>query len=133
MNSVHVPSYKSPFSFTYSYQLLKRRISAENKKLFRKNITMTKLRHGSHGRDTWKSKASQFPTWKPWIEKGTQNEKLMIVVKKSTFFSPPNTWIINKKLFSQKSRRMRRSSETLTHVGYKFNGFELKHKNRLAG
>ena len=63
---------------------------------------MTKLRHGSHGRDIWKSKASQFPTWKPWIKRGNQNEKLMIDVKKSTFFSAPNTWIINKNFSLEK-------------------------------
>ena len=40
--------------------------------------------------------------WKPWIMRRTQIEKLMIGVKKSTFFSPPNTWIINKNFFPEK-------------------------------
>ena len=92
-------------------------------------LTMTKLRHGSHGRDTWKSKASQFPTWKPWIKRGTQNEKLMIGVKKSTFFSPPNTWIINKNFFPEKQAH----EGIIGDFDARGCGFELKHKNRLAG
>ena len=44
--------------------------------------------------------------------------------KEIHIFLPPNTWIVNKKQAYE---------EILTHAGYEFNGFELKHKNPLAG